>query len=89
MDCRSMMAIDVGRTRRALSLDVEPLGDGAFRVRGGAAEHVVEHDGDGWRCDCPDSQFNGGVCKHRVARYLHDRLDSRVRDALAAAVGAL
>ena len=82
-----MTTLDPGRTRKALSLHVEPLEDGRYRVVGGAAEHRVNLTGAGWRCDCADARFNGGVCKHRVARYLSERLDSRVLDALRSAVG--
>jgi len=76
--------VDPGRTRRALSLQVEELEDGAFLVSGGAQPHVVQ----GRRCDCTDAVYFGGPCKHRMAVYLHRQLDARVRAALLQAVGA-
>ena len=85
-----MTTLDPGRTGRALSLRVEQLSDGEYVVSGGAREHVVEHDGDGWSCSCPDSHFHAGeVCKHRLSVHLHRRLDGRVLDALRSAVEVL
>ena len=83
-----MTALDPARTRRALSLTVEALTDGRYRVGGGAGEHVVQHGDGGWTCSCPDSRFNGGVCKHRLARYLYQWLDPRVVDALRSVADA-
>ena len=83
-----MTALDVGRTRRALGLQVEQLTNSEYLVSGGSEPHTVERDGSGWRCDCADARFNPGrACKHRLASYLHRRLDARVRDALRAATG--
>lgn len=70
--------LDPARVRRALDLDVQTLAPGAYRVTGGAAPHFVR----GRQCDCADARFYRGPCKHRMAAYLHDRLDVRVRDAL-------
>ena len=77
------IAVDPARLIRALSLDVTESTDGRFIVTGGSAEHTVRHDGNGWACDCADSQFNHGrACKHRLARHLSDRLDTQVLEAL-------
>lgn len=83
----SLTAIDPARVARSLRLHVEKLGDGAYRVSGGAGAHVVQHEAGGWQCSCPDSRFNGGVCKHRLATHIQTRLDSRVIAALRSAVG--
>ncbi len=77
-----MTVLDPVRTRRALGLTCEPLDGGRYRVVGGAEPHIVERTANGSSCDCPDQRFNGGVCKHRVAVHLHQRLDGRVLDAL-------
>jgi hypothetical protein len=71
--------VDPARLRRALGLEVEPLGPGAYRVSGGSAPHVVR----GRECDCADARFNGGQpCKHRAAAYLFRTLHPAVRAAL-------
>ena len=82
-------ALDPGRTRRALGLTCERLADGRYQVAGGSEPHIVERTANGSSCDCADSRFNGGQpCKHRLARYLHDRLDGQVLDALRSVVDA-
>ena len=85
---RVMMAVDPSRTVRALSLDVQPLGDGAYIVSGGAEPHQVTTSEEPWRCDCMDAQYGRGACKHAVAVYFARRLAPAVRDALRAAVGS-
>ena len=80
------MTIDPQRLTRALSLTVDPIETGAFVVAGGSEPHAVRPDGNGWTCDCVDSRFYDGVCKHRLAAYVHRRLDRRVREALRVAV---
>ena len=71
--------LDPARVRRALTLEVEPLGPDVYRVTGGAAPHTVR----GRDCDCADSRFNGGQpCKHRAAAYLFRSLHPTVRAAL-------
>ena len=63
-----MKTIDSGRLARALVLDVEPTGDGVFRVTGGRQPHVVRPTTAGqWTCDCIDSRFYRGECKHLLA----------------------
>ena len=84
----SIPPLDPARTRRALSLTVEPLPDGAYQVEGGAEPHIVERDLNGWICDCADQRFNRGVCKHRLAVHISQRLDPRVVDALRSVVDA-
>ena len=77
-----MTVVDPGRTRRALSLQVEDLKDDCFRVTGGARPHVVR----GRHCDCTDALYHDGPCKHRMAVYLYRQLDVRVRVALLQAL---
>jgi hypothetical protein len=83
------MVADPERTRRALALTVEPMGNDVFRVVGGAEPHEVRRDPRGrWTCDCQDTRFNPGVsCKHRLARYLASALDARVLEVLRVALG--
>jgi hypothetical protein len=76
------VSLDPARVVRALALDVQPLGAGAWRVSGGSEPHVVR----GSRCTCADALYRRSVCKHVLAIHLH-RLDGRVRDALREAVG--
>ena len=84
-----MKALDVGRTRLALSLNVTPLADCRYRVRGGTAEHVVRTAAVPWSCDCRDAAYRPGLtCKHTTAVYFAQRLHPAVRDALRSAVGA-
>jgi hypothetical protein len=57
---------DDGRVNRALGILKKP----------GALERAETEYGatvDG--CDCPDSQFNGVVCKHRIAVMMQVRVD--------------
>ncbi len=61
-----MNAIDVGRLRRAIWLDCQPVGLGGFLVRGGKDDHIVEIDGGYVRCDCFDAQRKGDGCKHAL-----------------------
>lgn len=84
----SRAVIDRCRLSRALGLEVRRLDRNAFRVRGGAAPHVVHvRPGSAWACDCPDAAYRpGGRCKHVVAVYLHRQLASPVRQALRVAV---
>ena len=61
------MKIDTGRLQRAIRLEAKPTGTDTYRVRGGAATHVVEIDDGGYvRCDCIDAQVRGDTCKHSL-----------------------
>ena len=67
---RVMMAIDPSRVRRSLELDVQPLGDGAYIVSGGAEPHHVTTSEKPWRCDCMDAAYRRDVrCKHVLSAY--------------------
>ena len=77
------MQCDPARVRRALSLHVEQLGDGVFRVSGGREPHSVTTSELPWECDCRDAAYRHDVrCKHTTAVYLAQRLHPSVRDAL-------
>lgn len=76
--------IDARRLRRALSLHVEVLDDGAALVTGGSRPHVVRAR----VCDCEDSRYHAGPCKHRAAAYLHAQLHPAVRAALREALSS-
>ena len=81
--------VDPSRLLRALGLTVSPESPCTWRVRGGAAEHLVRRDRGGWVCDCADAAFRSRqFCKHRLAVYLHRQLAGGVRHALRQAVGA-
>ena len=82
------MSVDPARTGRALALRVERVSVGRYHVDGGAQAHIVRRGASGWSCDCADSKFNPGPCKHRLARYLYVRLDQRVVEALRSVVDA-
>ena len=82
------MTIDAGRLVRALTLTVRPLDDGdGYEVSGGHSPHVVRSTEDGMACDCPDSLYHAGECKHLLAVTLARRLDRRMLEALAVAIG--
>ncbi len=56
----------------AAALRVERLGDGRYRVSGGAELHVVTIDQETARCDCRDYAYRRRQCKHLaiVIQYL-------------------
>ena len=67
-------AIEPGRLRRAVFLDVVRLGPGRrYLVSGGARSHVLELDTDDGRlCDCEDHLWRNLVCKHILACQLRE-----------------
>jgi hypothetical protein len=72
------------RLVRALALEVVALGPDAWRVTGGAGEHVVDVAG----CDCADARIRGPGCKHGLAVLLI-RCAPELRLAVAALAGAV
>jgi len=62
--------LDPARLRRALFLEAEPAGPGAWIVSGGAAVHRVEEHRGRLTCDCIDHAVRGGACKHIVRALL-------------------
>ena len=82
-----MSAIDVGRLRRAIWLEVQPVAPGRYLVRGGSQDHVVEVDGGLVTCHCPDAERTGDSCKHSLALQLRSG-DGEVVDSLRMLVPA-
>ena len=57
-------AVDLDRLERGLALHAERVGDGRYRVTGGAGDHWVDlatpsHP----RCDCGDHVWRDQVCR--------------------------
>ena len=67
-------AIESGRLRRAVFLDVVRVGPGRrCLVSGGARSHVVDLDAeDGRLCDCEDHAWRDMICKHLMACQLRE-----------------
>jgi hypothetical protein len=65
---RTAEAIDTGRLRRAVHLDVDRVPDGRFMVTGGSSQaYTVDLDAV-IPCTCVDSQMGyRGACKHVLA----------------------
>ena len=81
--------IDPLRLLRALSLRVERLDRGRFRVTGGAEPHYVDLiDRSVERCDCGDFIWRQVVCQHLLACLLREG-DERVVNAAARLVAVL
>ncbi len=78
--------VDLDRLERGLALRAERVGEGRYRVTGGAQDHWVDlftaaHP----RCDCGDHVWRDQVCKHILAALLREG-DARVVGALATVV---
>lgn len=79
-------AVDPERLERGLGLVAERVGEGRYRVSGGAGDHWVDlvtaaHP----RCDCGDHVWRDQVCKHILAALLREGNEHVVR-ALATVV---
>lgn len=86
VDVEAVGGVDLDRLERGLALHVERVGDGRFRVSGGAQEHWVDlYTAAHPRCDCGDHVWRDEVCKHILAALLREG-DERVVRALAAVV---
>ena len=82
-------AIDPARLARSLALHVVPLDGLTYEVTGGSEPHIVQPTTAGrWTCDCVDTRFHAGQCKHKLAVTLWRRLDSRMIAALALVVSS-
>ncbi|CAN5872038.1 hypothetical protein BH11GEM2_BH11GEM2_06650 [soil metagenome] len=57
-------AVHPARLARAVHLEAERIGNGAWTVSGGRELHVVSEDTT--ECDCTDHQVRGGPCKHAL-----------------------
>lgn len=59
-------ALDAGRVRRALELDVYRVSDGQYRVQGSEDDYYVQVAPD-QLCYCRDAVFRSARCKHLLA----------------------
>jgi len=65
--CRAYPSvIDSARLARAIWLEGKLIDVDTYRVRGGAADHMVEVVGGRCYCDCIDAQVRGDGCKHSL-----------------------
>ncbi|MCH7705734.1 MAG: hypothetical protein IIB33_01655 [Chloroflexi bacterium] len=82
-------AVDPARLARSLALHVDPLDGLTYEATGGSEPHIVSPTTAGrWTCDCVDTRFHNGECKHRLAVTLSRRLDSRMIQALSVMVAS-
>ena len=86
VDLNGADAVDLDRLERGLALVAERVGEGRYRVTGGAGDHWVDlvtaaHP----RCDCGDHVWRDQVCKHILAALLREGNEHVVR-ALATVV---
>ena len=88
--------VDLDRLERALELAAERVGQGRYRVKGGAQEHWVDlFSAAHPRCDCGDHLWREAVCKHILAALLREgdprvvagvgRVMARLRERLTGA----
>lgn len=86
VDLTGADAVDLDRLERGLALRAERVGEGRYRVTGGAGDHWVDlvtsaHP----RCDCGDHVWRDQVCKHILAALLREGNEHVVR-ALATVI---
>lgn len=86
VDFEAAGGVDLDRLERGLALVAERVGEGRYRVSGGAQDHWVDlvtvaHP----RCDCGDHVWRDQVCKHILAALLREGNEHVVR-ALATVV---
>ncbi|HEU4699411.1 MAG TPA: SWIM zinc finger family protein [Gemmatimonadales bacterium] len=80
IDFEAAGGVDLARLERSLELGVERVGDGRFRVTGGAQEHWVDlYTTAHPRCDCGDHLWREQVCKHILAALLREGNEVVVR----------
>jgi uncharacterized Zn finger protein len=88
--------LDLDRLERALELTAERVGQGRYRVKGGAQDHWVDlFSAAHPRCDCGDHLWREAVCKHILAALLREgdprvvagvaRVMARLRERLSTA----
>lgn len=74
--------VDPSRLGRSLALQGEHVGEGRYRVSGGAESHWVDlYTTNHPRCDCADHLWRDAVCKHILAALLREG-NERVISAL-------
>jgi uncharacterized Zn finger protein len=78
IDVDAAGGIDRMRLERSLGLRARAMGNGRYRVEGGAEPHWVDlHTANQPRCDCGDHLWRERVCKHILAAMLREG-DERV-----------
>ena len=81
--------VDLDRLERSLQLKGERVGDGQYRVSGGAQVHWVDlYSTSHPRCDCGDHLWREQACKHILAALLREG-NGRVVTALGSLVTRL
>ena len=81
--------VDLDRLERSLALRAERIGNGRFRIIGGAQDHWVDlYTAAHPRCDCGDHLWRERICKHILAVLLREG-DERVIGAIAGLVARL
>ena len=89
IDFEQAGGIDLDRLERSLTLQGEQIGDGRYRVLGGAHEHWVDlYTASHPRCDCGDHLWRDRICKHILAALLREG-DERVLVALRELIAEL
>ena len=68
------LAVDLDRLERGVQLSCTRMGNGRYRVAGGASEHWVDLGATGARpkCDCGDYLWRDRTCKHILAALLQE-----------------
>ncbi len=66
---------DAARVNRALGL---------VKKEGALDEAVEKYGSSADECGCPDNEFSGNVCKHRIAVMMAERIREGVDEWLAA-----
>lgn len=89
LDIDAGHGVDPRRLERSLGLRAERMGEGRYRVSGGAESHWVDlYSRRTPRCDCGDHLWRDRVCKHILSALLREG-DPRVIGAVASLVGQL
>jgi hypothetical protein len=82
IDFEAAGGVDPGRLERSLVLRADRVGEGRYRIHGGATEHWVDlYTASHPRCDCGDHLWREQICKHILAALLREG-NARVVDAL-------
>jgi uncharacterized Zn finger protein len=78
IDFAAAGGVEQGRLERGLGLEAAAVGQGRYRVSGGAETHWVDlRSTNVPRCDCGDHLWRERICKHILAALLREG-DERV-----------
>jgi SWIM zinc finger len=73
IDFDALGGVDLDRLERSLVLEGERVGNGQYRVTGGAQAHWVDlYTTSHPRCDCGDHLWREQICKHILAALLRE-----------------